>query len=79
LLSDIHNLPSIKETIWCTQKAMAVLFDVGIPAMIKKTNKNINTEKPVAKCDQSKEVVAKCDHPEEVVTNCDNQQITKLY
>ena len=26
--------------------------------MIKKTNKKNNTEKPVAKCDQSKEVVA---------------------
>ena len=35
MLSDIHNLPSIKETIWCTQKAMAVLFDVGIPAISK--------------------------------------------
>ena len=23
------------ETIWCTQKAMAVLFDVGIPAISK--------------------------------------------
>ena len=33
MLSDIHNLPYIKETIWCTQKAMAVLFDVGIPAI----------------------------------------------
>lgn len=38
--SDIHKLPSIKETIWCTQKAMAVLFDVGIPA-ISKHLKNI--------------------------------------
>ena len=35
MLSDIHNLPSIKKTIWCTQKAMAVLFDVGIPAISK--------------------------------------------
>ena len=39
--------------------------------MIKKTNNKNNTEKPVAKCDQSKEVVVKCDHPEEVITNCD--------
>ena len=23
------------ETIWCTQKAMAVLFDVGVPAISK--------------------------------------------
>ena len=30
--------------------------------MIKKTNKKNNTEKPVTKCDQSKEVVANCDH-----------------
>ena len=35
MLSDIHNLPPIKETIWCTQKAMAVLFDVGSPAISK--------------------------------------------
>jgi hypothetical protein len=54
---------------------MAVLFDVGIPAMIKKTNKNINTEKPVAKCDKSKEAVAKCDHPESVAANCDRKNI----
>ena len=35
--------------------------------MIKKTNKKNNTEKPVTKCDQSKELVSKCE----------NQQITK--
>ena len=43
--------------------------------MIKKTNKKNNTEKPVAKCDQSKEVVAKCDHPESVVANCNRKNI----
>ena len=42
--------------------------------MIKKTNKKNNTEKPVTKCDQSKEVVANRDHLEEVITNCDNLQ-----
>ena len=36
--------------------------------MIKKANKNRNTE----------EVVAKCDQPEEVITNCDNPQETTL-
>ena len=80
MLSDIHNLPSIKETIWCKQKAMAVLFDVGIPAISKHLTNVFETgelseeatiskmetvqhegnrdEKPVTKCDQSKEVVA---------------------
>ena len=31
------------ETIWCTQKAMAQLFDVGVPAISKHLN-NIYTE-----------------------------------
>lgn len=30
---DYHN-----ESIWCTQKAMAQLFDVGVPAMSKHLN-----------------------------------------
>ena len=36
LLSDIHNLPSIKETIWCTQKAMAVLYVLMLLCQRKK-------------------------------------------
>ena len=48
----LYNLPNedgkvqviIKdETIWCTQKAMAQLFDVGVPA-ISKQLKNIFDE-----------------------------------
>ena len=45
--------------------------------MIKKANKKNNTEKPVAKCDQSKEVVAKCDHPESAVAICDHKELIK--
>lgn len=43
--------------------------------MIKKENKKNNTEKPITKCDKSKEVVAKCDQPEGVVANCDRKNI----
>ena len=46
--------------------------------MIKKTNKKNNTEKPVAKFDQSKEVVAKCEHPEGVAANCDRKTAIAL-
>ena len=54
--------------------------------MIKKTNKKNNTEKPVTKCDQSKEVVANSclgkrpigpsgDNQQFAVTNCDRKNI----
>ncbi len=46
--------------------------------MIKKTNKKNNTEKPVTKCDQSKEEVAKYDLLGEVIANCENPQETTL-
>ena len=31
---------SHNESVWCTQKAMAKLFDVGIPAISKHPNNN---------------------------------------
>ncbi len=37
--------------------------------MINKANKKKDTEKPITKCEKSKEVVAKCDQPEEVIAN----------
>ena len=39
----LYNLPNEDETLWCTQKAMAQLFDVGVPA-ISKHLKNIFEE-----------------------------------
>ena len=32
------------ENIWCTQKAMSQLFDVGVPAISKHLEKNLRRE-----------------------------------
>lgn len=37
--------------------------------MINKANKKKDTEKPITKCEKSKEVVAKCDHLDKVIAN----------